>query len=282
MTKRTVGLLLHNDRASVARVCAELCSELERFGVTAVEVSLEAPLDPTIELLVVLGGDGTILRAAEMVHGRNLPILGVNMGRVGFLAEAEPTDLGHVAEQIAVGDWRLEHRITLDLQIVRNGSIHGTSFALNEIAIEKSDHAMMTEVRVEIDGTAVMAWPGDGLIASTPTGSTAYAFSAGGPVVWPTADVIELVPISAHALFARPLVLSPESEVAIEILAGPAIATCDGRREFDLVEGDVLRVLRGTERVSFARLHATSFTDRLVKKFHLPTQSWRVQRDSDA
>lgn len=281
MSSRRVGLFLHTDREAVAAISDELVSVLRGRGIEVAVIDPAGDLPTGLDLVVVLGGDGTMLRAAELVHGQRLPILGINLGRVGFLAEAERADLQEIAEWVASGSWQLERRITLDVQ---SGGPGGTwsSFALNEVAIEKSDRAMMTELRVVIDGSPVMAWAGDGLIVSTPTGSTAYAFSSGGPVIWPTADVIEVVPISAHALFARPLVLSPQTVVEVEVLEGPAIATCDGRRVFDLVEGDRLRIVRGAEEVVFARLHPTTFTNRLVHKFRLPTSGWRAQRDSDA
>lgn len=279
---KSVGLLLHSDLATVEKSASELRTRLLAHDVAVVE--LEGPDDASqdLDLIVVLGGDGTMLRAAEVAHQHNLPLLGVNLGRVGFLAEAESSDLETVAQRVANGDWQLESRITLDLSVVRRGSEVWQSFALNEVAIEKSDHALMTELRVAVSGTPVMALAGDGLIVSTPTGSTAYAFSAGGPVIWPTADVLEVAPICAHALFARPLVVDPSAVVEIEVLEGPAAATCDGRRMFELEVGDRLRVVRGKSPLEFARLAQTPFTDRLVAKFQLPTEGWRARRDTDA
>lgn len=278
---RRIGMLLHADRASVLELAERLKSKLQSHGVQLVEVDPELPL-PQLDLLVVLGGDGTMLRAAELTHGSGTPILGVNLGRVGFLAEAEPTDLETVATWVAQAQWQIEQRISLDLTVLRAGGVAWQSFALNEVAVEKADRSLMTELRVDVDRTPVMTWLGDGLLAATPTGSTAYAFSAGGPIVWPTADVIAVVPISAHALFARPLVLAPNSELSVRVLDGPAVVTCDGRREFALETGDRLEIRRGTELVKFARLHETPFTDRLVAKFQLPTVGWRQRRQLDA
>lgn len=281
MTTRRVGLLLHADRDTVQNLAADLIGSLESRGVDVFELDPQEPV-PSMDLLVVLGGDGTMLRAAELAHGAGIPILGVNLGRVGFLAEAEPTDLQTIADWVARGDWLYEVRITLDVQVLRRGEPVWASFALNEVAVEKADRALMTELRVDVDGAPVMAWSGDGLLAATPTGSTAYAFSAGGPVIWPTADVMAVVPISAHALFARPLVLAPNSRLDVVVLDGPAVITCDGRRTFDVDQGDVVEIVRGHESVRFARLHQTSFTQRLVAKFHLPTVGWRARRDQDA
>ena len=277
-----VGLFLHADAATVADAASELSNRLREHGVAVRHLTSEHEDASDLDLVVVLGGDGTMLRAAELAHGHGLPLLGVNLGRVGFLAEAEPADLETVAKRVAERDWELETRITLDLRVTRAGKVVWQSFALNEVAIEKSGPALMTELRVAVSGTPVMALAGDGLIVSTPTGSTAYAFSAGGPVIWPTADVLEVAPICAHALFSRPLVVDRTALVEVEVLAGPASATCDGRREFELEIGDELQVTRGANPIGFARLTQTPFTDRLVVKFKLPTEGWRSRRDSDA
>lgn len=277
-----VGLFLHADVSTVAGAAAELRGRLSEHGVDVRQVVSEHEDASDLDLVVVLGGDGTMLRAAELAHRHGLPLLGVNLGRVGFLAEAEPADLETVAKRVAERDWELETRITLGLSISRDGSDVWQSFALNEVAIEKSGHALMTELRVAVSGTPVMALAGDGLIVSTPTGSTAYAFSAGGPVIWPTADVLEVAPICAHALFARPLVVDPTAIVEVEVLEGPAAATCDGRRVFELEVGDRLTITRGAQPIGFARLTQTPFTDRLVVKFKLPTEGWRARRETDA
>lgn len=277
-----VGLFLHADATTVADAATELQARLAAHEVSVRHLQSEHEDASELELIVVLGGDGTMLRAAELAHRHGLPLLGVNLGRVGFLAEAEPADLETVAKRVAERAWELETRITLELSVARGGRSVWDSFALNEVALEKAGSALMTELRVAVSGTPVMALAGDGLIVSTPTGSTAYAFSAGGPVIWPTADVLEVAPICAHALFARPLVVDPAAVVEVEVLEGPAAATCDGRRVFDLQVGDRIVVRRGPKPIGFARLTQTPFTDRLVAKFHLPTEGWRARRDSDA
>ena len=155
--------------------------------------------------MIVLGGDGTILRGAEWVMASDTPLLGVNLGHVGFLAEAESSEIDSIVERVVDRSYRVEERFTIDLQVRNGNEVIWSSFAINEVSIEKSSRERMLEVLVEIDGRPLSRWACDGLL-STPTGSTAYAFSAGGPVIWPGVDAFLVVPLARHALFARPLV----------------------------------------------------------------------------
>ncbi|MCW2573350.1 MAG: ATP-NAD/AcoX kinase, partial [Frankiales bacterium] len=233
------------------------------------------------ELVVVLGGDGTILRAAELARDAGVPLLGVNLGRVGFLAEAEPEDLETTIEQVLDRAYAVENRMTLDVDVLVDGAVVDTGWALNECSVEKASRERMLEVMVEIDGRPLSRWGCDGVVASTPTGSTAYAFSAGGPVVWPTVEALLVVPISAHALFARPLVTSPASVVSMDVLAtgSDAVVSCDGRRTRTLPHGTRVEVRRGATPVLLARTHQRPFTDTLVDKFKLPVEGWRGRAD---
>lgn len=227
------------------------------------------------ELAIVLGGDGTILRAADLARGAGTPLLGVNLGHVGFLAEAERDNLADTVERVVARAYGVEERMTVDVT-VRNGTAIDT-WALNEATVEKAERERMLEMVVEIDGRPLSHWGCDGVVCATPTGSTAYAFSAGGPVVWPEVAAMLVVPISAHALFARPMVVSPRSVVAFEVLPDTprAVLWCDGRRTVDLPPGARVEVRRGRLPVKLARLHQTPFTDRLVTKFDLPVSGWR-------
>ncbi len=230
------------------------------------------------ELALVIGGDGSILRAAEITHGDRVPVLGVNLGHVGFLAEAEPEEIDFTIEAIVGSSYTVEDRLTLDVQVSLGGRVISSTFAVNEASVEKSARERMIEVLVEIDGRPLSRWSCDGVVCATPTGSTAYNFSAGGPVVWPQVEALCLVPISAHALFARPMVTGPDSVIAIEVVARPdgaAVLWCDGRRTVDLPLGARVEVRRGAEPVRLARLHEAPFTDRLVAKFGLPVDGWR-------
>lgn len=227
------------------------------------------------DVVVVFGGDGTILRAAELAEP-GTPLLGVNLGHVGFLAEAEPEDVQFVVEALIARRWTVEERTRLRVNVVRGGeSVDGT-WALNEVSIEKGARERMIEVLVEVDGRPLSRWGCDGVVCATPTGSTAYAFSAGGPVVWPEVAALLVVPLSAHALFARPLVVSPSSTIALDLAPGSrAVLWADGRRTIDVQPGDRLVVSADPIPVRFARLAPAPFTDRLVAKFDLPVDGWR-------
>jgi NAD+ kinase len=231
-----------------------------------------------VELVLVLGGDGTILRAAELARDAHVPLLGVNLGRVGFLAEAEEANLQGTLEHVVARDYDVEERLTVEVTARLDGSVVGTGWGLNEVSLEKGDRARMLDVVVEVDGRPLSRWGCDGVLAATPTGSTAYAFSAGGPIVWPAVEALLVVPVSAHALFARPMVVAPSSVVAVEVLASgtEAVLSCDGRRSLDLPHGARVEVRRGSSPVLLAKPpHMRTFTDTLVEKFDLPVDGWR-------
>lgn len=290
---RTVLIVAHTGRSEVIDVASAVASRLtdsgiavrmlegesHAFTVTAAEVvpaDSDAPLG--CELAVVIGGDGTILRAAEMTRPSGTPLVGINLGHVGFLAEAEWDDVDGTVDAIIAGSYVVEERLTVDVCVQIDGDVQATGWALNEVSVEKAARQRMLEVVVEIDGRPLSRWGCDGVVLATPTGSTAYAFSAGGPVVWPEVQALLLVPISAHALFARPLVVSVDSTLAVEVL-GPAdgggVMWCDGRRPVELPAGARVEVSRGGHPVRLARLHEAPFTDRLVAKFDLPVTGWR-------
>jgi NAD+ kinase len=237
-----------------------------------------------LELVVVLGGDGTILRAAELVHGCPVPLLGVNLGHVGFLAESEREDLGSTIRSVIDRAWEVEERTCLDVRVIRDNGVVHTDWALNEESVEKASRQRMVEVVIEIDARPMSSFGCDGVVIATPTGSTAYAFSAGGPIVWPNLDAILCVPVAAHALFARPVVVHPRSVVAVELLRrndAVGVLWCDGRRSVDLEGGARVEVARSSSPVLLARLHMSRFTDRLVRKFDLPVVGWRGPGPSD-
>ena len=229
------------------------------------------------ELVVVLGGDGTLLRGAERARGLDVPLLGVNLGHVGFLAELEREDLEEVVDAVVARHYRVEQRMTVEARILAHGVEVQRTWALNEISIEKAPEDRMLDLMVEVDGRPLSRWLCDGVVCATPTGSTAYAFSAGGPVVWPAVEALLLVPLAAHALFARPLVTAPTTRIVVESVAPEkqGVLWADGRRSFVLPHNARIEVVRSAEPVSFARLRDAPFTDRLVAKFALPIDSWR-------
>src|SRR3954451_20595091 len=231
------------------------------------------------ELTVVIGGDGTILRAAELTHDTGTPLLGVNLGHVGFLAESESDDVDFTIDAVVGRRYVAEERLTLDVTVYRDKELVASTWALNEASVEKAARERMIEVVVEVDGRPLSRWAGDGVVCATPTGSTAYSFSAGGPIVWPGVEALLMVPISAHALFARPLVVDPKATIAVEVIGGAAaMLSCDGRRTFDLPERARVEVRRGHRPVRLARIEEGGFTDRLVRKFELPVAGWRGRR----
>lgn len=258
-----------------------LADEAAAAGLADAAVELADPAETGAgvgcELAVVIGGDGTILRAAELTHGSGTPLLGVNLGHLGFLAEADPDDFDHTVTAIIAGEWAVEERLTVDVTVLQGAEIVGRTFALNEASVEKAARERMLEMVIEIDGRPLSRFGADGVVCATPTGSTAYNFSAGGPVVWPVVEALLIVPLSAHALFARPMVVAPSSVIAVEVMAtneGAGVLWCDGRRTVDLPPGARIEVRRGSP-VPLVRLHDSPFADRLVAKFGLSVEGWR-------
>lgn len=290
---RTVFLLAHTGRPAAVRSAERVVMGLLRNGIGVRilrEEAVDLPVPPEVEvaeeskgvtdgceLIVVLGGDGTLLRGADFARASGVPMLGVNLGRVGFLAEAERDDLDKVVDRVVTRAYEVEERMTLDVLVREDGHVVHADWALNEASVEKAARERMLEVVIEVDGRPVSAFGCDGVVCATPTGSTAYAFSAGGPVVWPEVEALLMVPNSAHALFVKPLITSPDSVLAVEVQpqTGHGVLWCDGRRTVPLPPGARVEVRRGKVPVRLARLHHASFTDRLVAKFALPVSGWR-------
>ena len=313
-TKRTMLVVAHVGRPAALRSARLVVDRLTAAGIAVRILEPEAadlrcagadvvPATPdaaqNAEMVIVLGGDGTLLRAAEIARPAGAPLLGVNLGHIGFLAEAEPDDLAGAVGQVVEHRYTVEERMTIEVTVRQDGTITAGTWALNEASVEKVARERMIEVVTEIDGRPLSRWACDGVVCATPTGSTAYAFSAGGPIVWPEVEALLLVPICAHALFAGPMVVSPRSVLAVEVLHmsgapphGPAdgqdetaaaVLWCDGRRRVDLPGGARVEVRRGAQPVLLARLSGPGpeqadgarFTDRLVAKFGLPVAGWR-------
>lgn len=227
-----------------------------------------------IDLAVVLGGDGTMLRAAEIFRGKQVPILGINLGHVGFLAEIERPSLTEIVDAIASGTFSIEERMSLNYQLLRGGKVIQSGWALNEVVVERNDHQMI-DLFVQIDHRPLSRWWCDAVICATPTGSTAYAYSAGGPVVWPEVDALVLLPLAAHALFSKPMVVSPKSEIAIDLESDSADLNADGIRRTKLQKNDRIVLTSDKEDILLAHIKPATFTDRIVAKFKLPVEGWR-------
>lgn len=234
--------------------------------------------EDNIELVLVLGGDGTFLRAAALAHGADLPVLGINLGHVGFLAQSEAESLEDAIHRVIHHSYSVDERMTIDVTVFDGErTIIGQGFALNELSVENLQRSGVLDATLEVDGRPVSSFGCDGVLVSTPTGSTAYAFSAGGPVLWPSLDAILVVPNNAHALFTKPLVVSPHSVVAVEsdFASTQAEAVLDGFRKIPMPPGSRVEVKRGHRSVKWVRLDDFNFTDRLVSKLQLPTKGWR-------
>ena len=303
MGQRTVLVTAHTGRENALRSARFVTERLLAAGIAvrtlagefsapgAEEVPVGDGAAQGAELVIVLGGDGTLLRAAEFSRPAGVPLIGVNLGHVGFLAEAEPEGLADTVDHLVAGEYLVQERMTIDVTVRRNGDVLAATWALNEATVEKAARERMIEVIIEVDGRPLSRWGCDGVVCSTPTGSTAYAFSAGGPVVWPEVEALLMVPISAHALFAPPMVVSPQSVLAVELIVASetsgAVLWCDGRRKVDLPPGARVEVRRGALPVLLARLQTSEsrsggFTDRLVAKFGLPVAGWRGRTWEDA
>ncbi len=302
MTDRRILVVAHTGRPESLSAAVDVVSLLRAAGVQPV-VDDESHADLVaatgegellvlghtaevgeLELVIVLGGDGTILRAAELARGGSAPLLGINLGHVGFLAESERDDLASAVARALDRDYLVEERMTLAVRVKLGAEVIYETWALNEATVEKASRERMLEVVIEVDGRPLSSFGCDGVVMSTPTGSTAYAFSAGGPIVWPSLDALLLVPLSAHALFARPLVVGPNSSLAVEVLdrtQGVGVLWCDGRRAVDLPRGARVVARRSSTPVRLARLHPGPFTDRLVNKFALPVHGWRGPIDEE-
>ncbi|MCH4158658.1 MAG: NAD kinase [Bifidobacterium minimum] len=286
--RRHAVVVTHTRLRENGTVIEEAVDQLKAAGfVVSIVDNSEAPefggrapvVDDDTEIVVVLGGDGTILRAAELVHCTNVPILGVNLGHVGFLAEFESFQMAEAIRRVAEHDYSLDDRMIAHVDVWLPGSdspLH--DWALNDITLERDEQGRMVEVSIRIDDVEMSSFGCDGVIVSTPTGSTAYAFSAGGPIIWPNVQALQLVPLAAHALFARPVVIGAGSTFTVDVLedsASEGWICCDGRRQRSLPRGTRVEVRTSRDILSLARLSGVPFTQRLVSKFDLPVAGWR-------
>ena len=284
---REILLVLHPTRPEAKQFASEIAVKLKSAGIGITSLS-EIQIDnvesigreqlkeklPNLELALVLGGDGTILRGAEQVHGTKIPVLGINLGNVGFLAQLGRPSVDSIAEAIIKKQYTIEKRMTLAYQVQRSEQVVAHGWALNEVPVERDAEAMI-ELFVQVDHRPLSRWGCDGVICATPTGSTAYAFSAGGPVVWPDVEAFVLLPLAAHALFSDPMVISPSSEIAIDVESDEGVLSADGLRKFKLIESDRIVISSDRSFINLAHIETAPFTDRLVAKFKLPVDGWR-------
>lgn len=282
---KSVGIVANRRKPDAGAILVELLTWLGSKGVAAVVwddlVGLvpEAALRPLEEvagksdLIVALGGDGTLLRAARAVGDRLTPVLGVNVGSLGFLTDVTVSEMYDALAGILGGQYKFEDRMNLDALVTRDRKEVCRSTALNDVVINKGALARVIEMKTSVDGHYVAVYTADGLIASTPTGSTAYSLSAGGPIVNPIMDAIIVTPICPHTLAVRPMILSAEQEFAVELWAGhgpngePEVKlTIDGQVGFDLVSGDVITFRRSRQRTRLVISGQRSFYEVLRGK----------------
>lgn len=294
--------MVHQRRRAAARVATELAQRLLAAGAQVRVISEGQDLPEAVAagaqvvpadgqaahdctVVVGVGGDGTLLHGAEYARPAQVPLLGVNVGRVGFLAEAEPDQAESIVTAIVQGSYETQARSTIDVEVAHEGQVMERTWALNDATVEKGSRERILDLVLEVDGRPLAHWGGDGLVCATPTGSTAYAYSAGGPVVWPEVEAMLVVPISAHALFARPIVIPPTSQIVAHVV-GPrgvdAVLWCDGRRTAGVPVGAQVRISKGHLPVMLARVNPGPFTDRLVEKFDLPVHGWRAIHGEDS
>ena len=276
---KTVLLVTHPTRPEAISTANELTKlltgkQINVFATIKTDGANDFKATDQIDLALVLGGDGTMLRAAEIFRGKQVPILGINLGHVGFLAEIERPSLSEIVDAIAAGTFSIEERMSLNYQLLRGGKVIQSGWALNEVLVERNDHQMI-DLFVQIDHRPLSRWWCDAVICATPTGSTAYAYSAGGPVVWPEVDALVLLPLAAHALFSKPMVVSPHSEIAIDLESDSADLNADGIRRTKLQKNDRIVLTSDKEDVLLAHIKPATFTDRIVAKFKLPVEGWR-------
>lgn len=219
-----------------------------------------------VDYVISLGGDGTFLKAASKVGPKQIPIIGVNMGRLGFLANVVPEDIERVLDDVFAGKCEIEERAVIQLE-ADGEPLENCPFALNDIAILKRDNAAMISIKASVDGEYLVTYLADGLVISTPTGSTAYSLSIGGPIIVPQSGILSITPVAPHSLNIRPIVISDEAEIKLEVQSRSHnfLAAVDGRSE-KLREGVTLTVKKAPHKVRIVKLHGQRFFSTLREK----------------
>ena len=267
MARRNAVVVTHSRLRQSGTVVGEAVGQLQSAGfkVTIID-NVDPPafgtpsqrVNDDTEIVVVLGGDGTILRAAELVHCSEVPILGVNLGHVGFLAEFESFQMSDAIRRVADHDYLIDERMIAHVDVWLPGTSEPIEdWALNDITLERETRGKMVELSIRVDDVEMSSFGADGVIVSTPTGSTAYAFSAGGPIIWPNVQALQLTPLAAHALFARPLIIGADSTFTLDILdssVSDGWICCDGRRQRSLPKGTRVEVRASRDTLRLARL----------------------------
>lgn len=278
---KTIGLIINTKKPQALEVAAEMIDWLEKKGVNmrlplanaqAVEREhlglTEEDLNKQVDCILVLGGDGTLLNTARSVAPFETPLLGINLGQLGFLTEIELTDLYAGLESYLAGDFAVEDRMMLEARVLRDGLVVDKFFGLNDIVVTKGAFSRMIVLETYVGSHYHATYPADGIIISSPTGSTAYSLSAGGPLVSPNVSVMLMTPICPHTLSSRPLVLSSQETVRVVVCSAVAevMLTVDGQHGFKLEEGDEINIQKAPFHTKLVRLHGRSFYEILREK----------------
>ncbi len=270
-----VALIINPLRAGATELAARARCWWEKAGFKVVEDhvggTVASSIGDSLEFVMSFGGDGTMLRAVQATAGRDVPVVGVNLGKLGYLAQIEPEHLEHSLERLISGDFELDRRMMLAVQVHRAATGEGERhLALNEATLERREPGHTIDVAVEIDDEPFIAYTADGVIVATPTGSTAYNLSARGPVVSPTLRLFILTPISPHRLFDRSVVLGPEQSLRLCLSDGhEGVLVVDGMGVAHLDAGDTVQVSAAPEQVPLVRLGRRGFHTVLREKFSL-------------
>lgn len=263
MTIAAVSILTHDGKPAAQELEQEVAGFLREHGI---EVGGEDP-----DLVLSLGGDGTMLRAAQLAHAADAPLLGVNLGTLGYLTEVDASAWRPALERVLGGDHRIEERMMLRCEVEGGGS-SATFVGLNEVLVERATRHRLVRLIVSIEGESLAAFNADGIIVATPTGSTAYALSAGGPIVSPRTECMVVVPVSPHMIVSRPLVISPDAsvELALEGDDQEGAVSLDGAIGCDISSGARVTVGRHPRPLRLVRLSGPGFLERLRTKLGLP------------
>lgn len=282
---RRIGVVVHTGRPSALALGKDLVGWATEHGVELVTLAAErgclgdevpcadqVSFAKGLDLVVVLGGDGTLLRAVDLALEEEVPVLGVNVGHLGFLTEVEADDLPKALDAVAAGRYRVERRTTLAARTVVDGVVVAEDLAFNDVVLEKGARDRLARVAVFVGARLFARYAADGIILSTPTGSTAYSFSAGGPIVSPRLHALLLTPIAPHMVFNRSLVLHPDEAVRLEVMpASPDLVVhVDGRARRELPPGAVVEIARGTRDALLVRVKPPDFYGLVRSKFRLP------------
>ncbi len=267
---KTIGIFANREKSSAARVLADLPRQAQKLGLKIVDLEQSVPEGTVTDMLFVFGGDGTMLKAVRMLKGRDIPVLGVNLGSLGFLTSVSEDDIERALQCAADGDYAVSIRALADCVVVRDGKKMSAYRALNDIVVTRGSSTRIITLDIMMDDAEIMSCRGDGIIVSTPTGSTGHSLSAGGPILHPSSQVFVISLICPHTLSARPLVV-PDNKIITAISArssGDMLLSVDGQTGELLSAGDRILICRSKSNARFVHLPGYEFFSVLRQKLH--------------